>query len=471
MILLPILLGAVVLLLPILPPIELSRASFPPGADSAVVIAGERYRAGPVRQLLLGRHYRELWTVPLKVEVLKLAEFDGGLIASKEGGHRETRSLHFISAIGRHFVFRSVDKEVTRVIREDLRRTLLAWMLQDQTSASHPAGALVAAPLQAAVGLPLTHPRLVLLPDDARLGAFRVRFAGLLGTLQESPGENLATPPDSNAANHIKETDSLLALLDAGSNNRVDERGFLTARLLDLLLNDWDRHAGQWRWLPLRESWGTLWQPDPIDRDQAFSRYSGVLLDLVRIREPKFSKFGPDYPALRGLTWNSMALDHRLLSGLSLPAWDSIAGFLTARLTDSVISEAVRQMPEPYWRLSGARLLAALEQRRGQLRSVARQFYLQLARRPELYCAGAGEILLARYEADGSLQLTISRDDSSGAVAPWFARRFLPAETEQVALYFRRGRPRIAVTGTPSGGLTVQLIHPNGQAEALTPAR
>jgi hypothetical protein len=466
-----ILLSAVVLLFPLLPPIELSRSTIPKGADSAVVVAGERYRAGPIRRFLLGRYYRELWTEPVKVEVFRLQEFDGGLKPTKESGGMETRGLHFISAIGRHFVFRSVDKEVTRVMREDLRRSLLAWVLQDQTSASHPAGALVAAPLQAAVGLPSTHPRLGVLPDDTRLGAFRARFAGLLGTLQESPGENLAAPPDTLASERVKETDELLALLDLGSSDRVDERGFLTARLLDLLLNDWDRHRGQWRWLPLRESWGVLWQPDPLDRDQAFARYNGILLDLVRVREPKFSQFGPSYPNLRGLTWNSIALDHRLLGGLSRSEWDSIAAFLTARLTDSVIADAARRMPEPYWRLSGPMLVAALEQRRDQLRSVASRFYLQLAERAEVHCAGAGETLRVQYEPDGSIQLAMLREDGTGAASTWFARRFVPAETERITLYFHRGRPRIVATGTNPGRIAIRVSDPDGSVAALDAAR
>src|SRR5438128_12582287 len=78
--------GAVILLFPLLPPPELSRTSIPRGADSAVVTAGARYRAGFFRQLLLGRHYRELWTQPVKVEVLQLGEFDGGLRPTRESG-------------------------------------------------------------------------------------------------------------------------------------------------------------------------------------------------------------------------------------------------------------------------------------------------------------------------------------------------------------------------------------------------
>ena len=44
-----------------------------------VTAAGERYRAGAFHRLVLGRHYRDLWTTPIEVEVLDLSTFAGGL--------------------------------------------------------------------------------------------------------------------------------------------------------------------------------------------------------------------------------------------------------------------------------------------------------------------------------------------------------------------------------------------------------
>src|SRR5262249_48159187 len=146
------------------------------------------------------------------------------------------------------FIFRSIDKELTRLFSPTLNRSLLARMVQDQTCAAHPASALVAAPLQAALGLPFTHPRLVVLPPDSLLGPYQTRLAGLFGTLQEGPVESLPDPPPGQDVPDIKETPVVLARLDSLPGERLDAPGFLTARLLDFLMNDWDRHAGQWRW-------------------------------------------------------------------------------------------------------------------------------------------------------------------------------------------------------------------------------
>jgi hypothetical protein len=453
----PIGLGAAVLLLPVRPPIVMS--SFPAhlSQDSVLVVPGARYAAGRIERFLLGDHYRDLWTNPLKVEVLKLHEFDGGLRPIKEGGGQETRSLHFLSNSGRRFIFRSTDKELVRLIHYGLSRSMLAHLIQDQTSASHPTSALVAAPLQAAVGLPATHPRLVVLPIDDSLGAYQARFAGLLGTFQEGPGELLPPPPGGAAVAEVQDTEDVMALLDASANHRVDARAFLTARLLDVFLNDWDRHGGQWRWAPWTEPWGTLWRPIPVDRDQAFARYDGLLLALARIRTTKLSDFGPNYPHLQGLTRNSGYLDRRLLAGLSRQVWDSIAAFVVAQLGDSVIDAAVRMMPEPHWRLSGPRLAAALKQRRNGLPAIAGQFYARLARRPEVHLAWSGVTARISYQPDGSVELELFPGSDDLEQSPAFVRRFIPAETDDIDLLLHGKTPRVVIRGNQRGGPAIEV--------------
>src|SRR4029077_11626439 len=48
-------------------------------ARSVEVVAGAHYAAGWFHRLMLGAHYRDLWTTPLRVEVLDLKTYAGGL--------------------------------------------------------------------------------------------------------------------------------------------------------------------------------------------------------------------------------------------------------------------------------------------------------------------------------------------------------------------------------------------------------
>src|SRR5439155_97164 len=122
---------------------------------SVTVTAGPQYGAGWLHRVMLGRHYRDLWTTPVRGEVLDLARVGGGTV-----------------------------------------------------------------------------------------------FAG--------------------SAKIVSRT-KLWGELDRDPANRVDSRACLTARLLDVYVGDWDRHAGPWRWGRFGEGDARVWRPIPRDRDQPFS--------------------------------------------------------------------------------------------------------------------------------------------------------------------------------------------------------
>ena len=103
--------------------------------------------------LLFGKHYRDLWATPIRVEVLDLGRFAGGLRPTRRGGGKQTRSLRFQGGDGRAYQFRSTDKDPTLLVPPELRRTIAHRIVQDQISAGHPAAPLVVSPLLDATGV------------------------------------------------------------------------------------------------------------------------------------------------------------------------------------------------------------------------------------------------------------------------------------------------------------------------------
>src|SRR5256886_9592876 len=89
--------------------------------------------------------------------------------------------------------------------------------------------------------------------------------------------------------------------LTADSRHRVDSRALLAARLVDVLVGDWDRHPEQWRWARFDEAGVHVWRPIPRDRDQAFSRLAGLLHWIARYSHPAIDSFDDRYPNLHGL--------------------------------------------------------------------------------------------------------------------------------------------------------------------------
>ncbi|HEX9054259.1 MAG TPA: hypothetical protein VF830_05090 [Gemmatimonadales bacterium] len=431
--------------------------SLRPGAF-VTVIPGAHYRAGGLHRALFGAHYRDLWTTPIRVEVLDLATYAGGLTPTRRGGGKQTSTLRLESPDGRKWAFRSVDKDPSPLLPPELRESLAERILQDQISASHPAGALVVPPLLEAVGVRSAPPRLFVMPDDPALGEFRRDFAGTLGTLEERPSELSDDRPGFDSARKVIDTDELFDRLDKSPSERIDTLMFLKARLMDLFLGDWDRHGGQWRWIKVGEGKRAPWQPVPYDRDQAFVRYDGLLLGLARTGYPQLVNFGDDYPSTFGIAWNARYIDRRLLVGLERPVWDSTARDLAARLTDSVIDDAVHRLPPELYAKDGPRLTRALERRRDRLPEAAERLYRLLAGVVDVHATDKGEVATAARTADGVLDLRIRRKDESGDPPDdFFHRRFFSAETKEVRLFLGGGKDTVLVSGA-GGGPTLRVI-------------
>src|SRR5688572_28981175 len=426
--------------------------------EPAIVIdtaLAPRYRAGTLHRLFLGTGYRGLWTSTVRVEVLDLSSFAGGLRPIKRGNL--TRSLRFVGADGHEYVLRAADKVAAYAVAPELRGTMVENLIQDQTSASHPFSAAVADRLEAAAGLPPLNPRLVMLPDDPALGEFRQEFAGMIGYLQERPEEGPDRSPGFAGFTRVIGTDALLRRRRERPVERVDVRSFLTARLLDLLLGDWDRHRDQWRWGRVHAD--SAWQPIPRDHDWAFGRYEGLAPTYLRHGAlPHLVRFGPGSYPVSGLTWFGRDLDRELLPRLEWETWDSVAGEIRFRLNDSVITAATAAMPIGVPDDHRAWLAATLRDRRDQLPDAARRFYLRLARESDLHGTDAAERITIEGAPDGSLRIGISGPGPGTHVS----RRFVPAETKEVRIYAHRGADTVVTRGSTER-IRVRVIGGDGR--------
>ena len=423
---------------------------------TVVTAAGGHYRAGPLHRLILGRHYRDLWVLPVEVELLDVTTFAGGLTPLRTGGGRQTRSLRFGGADGREYSFRSVDKDPSAVLDTLYWDTFIDDLVQDGISAAHPLGALVAAPLLDAAGILHVDPQLRVMPDDASLGEFREEFAGMLGLIEERPNENQGGATAFRGAVSVIASETLTERLDASPANRVDARAFLTARLMDVFLGDWDRHRGQWRWATYRDAEPRTWEPVPTDRDQAFSKFDGLAPRLVSLYMPQFVRFEEDYPSIERLHWNARALDRWFLAGLERPVWDSIGVALQSKLDDAVIDEAVARLPPEMWALNGEQLARTLRVRRDHLAEAWDAFYRLLADQVDVHATDAAEVVVVDRGEPGHVAVSVTAPRLGDG--PYFARRFDTDDTREIRIYLHGGDDRVIVRGSANEHTRIRVI-------------
>ncbi|MCZ6915258.1 MAG: BamA/TamA family outer membrane protein [Gemmatimonadetes bacterium] len=431
------------------------------GPDSVVLVPGPHYEAGWFRRFLLGDHHRDLWTRPITVAVLDLSAH-GGLTAVCRGGGFQTRSLRFVNPDGRQFVFRSVDKDPSVKLAPELRQTFVADILQDQISSHHPAGALAASPLLEAVGVLHAPPQMAIMPRDSRLGDFAADFADVLGLLEERPRDGPDGAPGFAGSRRIEGTDDVWDAIEESSRDRVDARAFLTARLMDVYLGDWDRHYDQWRWARYPAGDGYVWRPIPRDRDQVFASLDGVVLSLARHYVRELVSFGPEYPSIFGLTWTGRALDRRFLVGLDRAVWDSVALSVQARLTDDVLAAAVAAMPAAIGRADGEWLLHALQRRRADLPNAATSFYELLAEIVDIHATDERDYAEVVRLDSNLVAVALFAEGRDADTAPYYRRTFTGRETKEIRLYLHGGRDTAVVRGNVRRSILIRVIGGGG---------
>lgn len=450
--------GAAVALCLALPELMSAQTPVPPpppvaGPDSVTIAPGARYAASGFHDFLFGENYRVFWATPIRVPVLDLETYAGGLKPKKKGGGMQTESLRLEAKDGEEYAFRTVDKLAH--LPAGLKGSFAKAIVGDQVSSEHPAAAMVAAPLLEAAGVLHSTPQLAVMPHDSVLGEYSKEFAGRLGMI-ELVQKEIGKHGGFAGALEIIDSDSLRKLLDKDGREHIDARALLKARLMDMYLNDIDRHPGQWKWARMQKGVESPWEPIPRDRDQAFVAYHGAFLSVARLGAPNLVKFDGNI-SIPGLTYNSLEMDRRLLSGLERPVWDSVANELTRVLTDSVINRAVLRMPVEYhwW---APTMAATLRQRRDNLKKAATTFYLYLAAVVNVHGTDGADRLTARRMPNGLVEVKLT----SGSDEPYFLRCFDSRETQEIRVYLHGGDDSSFVNGDVRESIALKVIGGNG---------
>jgi len=429
-------------------------------ARTQEVTAGPQYGKPPYGGTkFLGKDYRDLWTTPIEVEVLDLATFAGGLKPVMRVGGLETLGLALKGQDGRDYTFRSVDKEYSEEIMPPaFRGTLVADIIQDQIAANFPGVQVVTAPMEKAAGvLAPESPRLVVMPDDPKLGEFQEVFAGVLGVIMLYPQPVSDINPGFHGATEILGHKEFWELRQAGTTAFPDTQAFLRARLLDILFNDWDRHRLQWRWARIPDK--PLLQPLPEDRDQVFSDFEGLALNVARMNGGQMVTFEEEYPSFYRITQNGWDLDRFLLTNIDKSRWMEIAASVQAQLTDEVIDDGLQRMPAEYYRLRGLEIGTKLKSRRDKILELAERYYQYLAGEVDVQCSNQSEHVIVQRLLDGGLEVSVATLGQDGSLdAPYFQRRFVSSETNEVRIYLHGGSNTVETRGKDNAGVNVRVI-------------
>lgn len=435
--------------------------------DSTVTIAANpNYLSGKIAHFLLGKNYRTSWATPVKMPVLDLATEKGGLTPYRIGGGKQTASLRLRTEEGREYTLRAVDKNPEQVLPQELRNTFAKDLLQDQISAQLPYGALVLPKLAAAAKVFHVNPKVFYVPADPLLGKYLDDFGNTIAILEENPDEDHQDVASLGYARNLVGTDKVLERRRQDNDNVVDEQAFARARLFDMLIGDWDRHEGQWRWVERKGDGERVFEPVPKDRDMAFYKSEGLIPFLATrkwgIRN--IQNYEADVDDLIGLNRSALKNDHTFLGSVTREQWLAEAEKIKSALTDAIIEKAIRDLPAEVYPLTGPELAAKLKARRDLLPQIANEYYEFLSKIVDVLGSDKTEHFMVRRQANGQTEVevrNIKKDGSTGRNV--FQRTFLPQETREVRLYGFGGNDIFDVTGQAPEGPLIRIIGGDGR--------
>ena len=431
-------------------------------SDSTTVIASKKYDRSKMHNLLWGKHYRPEWSHPVKVPVMFLDTAAGGLTPYHEGGGRQSYTLRLHDPNEKEYVLRSIDKAFGKALPEIYQGTFIENVFNDQVSIGHPYSAVTIGPMAEAAGVLHTNPRVVYVPSQKSLDSFNREFGNTLYLFEQRPDENWEEAPNFANAKKIISTENILEKIFSDNDNLVDQRAFVRARLFDMLIGDWGRHEDQWRWGLIKDDDNKLYVPIPRDRDQAYTKFDGVLIKIGRsvagLRH--LQTFDYNIKDVKKFNHTARNLDRKFANEPTLDDWLTIAKDMQSKLTDSVIEAAIKKLPPEIFPISGNEITGKLKSRRDHLLDYARKYYFFLAKKVDVVGTDKNEYFEVKRLSDGDAEVKVYKINRSGEILsnPIFSRLFKSDETKEIRLFGLRGNDRFHLTGITQNGMKIRVI-------------
>lgn len=422
--------------------------------DSATVRVRPEYdEVSRFRRKLFGENYRKEFAAPTTLPVIRLSALHGGLVPKKRGGGMQTISLRLEDASGKEWVLRNLEKNPDPLLPEELRGTFARDFLDDYMSAQHPFAPLVVPVLAEAARVPHANPVIGVVAPDSLLGKYQRLFAGKVALLEEREplGKSDNTP-------------DMLEKILADNDNSIDTRTFLRARLLDLLLSDWDRHQDQWRWADQKKGKNKLYASVPRDRDQALYIRQGVLPRIASRSWvlPTLQGFGSTIPKVKYSLIKSSFIQAQMADQWNRDEWMKITDDFVAAISDSVIEKAFHRLPAAAFAIRGPQLIQQMKERRNQIPAAMDRYYRFVNRIVDIRGTQKNELVQITGTDNGGLRITAYKINKDGEIKDRLMdKTFDPSVTKEIRIYLEAGRDSVVISNNQSS-IRLRLIGGEG---------
>jgi hypothetical protein len=409
--------------------------------DSIILAANPNFQAGWFHRFLFGSLWRDVWIIPVSVGV-----------------------LHSDELISKGYSFTQFEQDSAISLPSELAELLPRDIVTDQISTLNPYAPLIVVPILQAVNLPYREGWLKAI-DENNSDIMSLHENKKIGLLEGQWHNINSDQLDSLSPNFIS-TSAMLDSLEDNNLTSVDELQYLKARFIDILLGDWDRSTDQWQWISVYWHRRTIWKPVPLNHQQAFVRLNGLLPIIADMAIPQLEHCGENISSVNNLTLTGRSLDRRILVSYTKQTWDSLAFWIQFQISDSVIMQALRQLPISIFEKEGTNLLRLLQSRRTQLPKAAKEFYKLLSANVEVYGSNNAECAEIHRIGRHIISVTIFNREET-ARTQLFQRLFYDDYTEEIRILLLGGNDIITLEGEESSTIKIIIDGGDGKNELV----
>ncbi|WP_186461849.1 BamA/TamA family outer membrane protein [Mucilaginibacter pallidiroseus] len=404
---------------------------------------------------LFGENYRKEWATPVKLPVIKLSEVYGGLKPVREGGGMQSKSLRLQDKNGREWVIRSVEKTPENILPANFKGTFAVDWIDDALSSQHPFSALVVPPLADAAKVPHANPIIGVLAPDPALGEYSKVFSGLVVLLEERE-------PAGKSDNTLK----MLGELKEDHDNRFEPEQFLRARMLDLLLGDWDRHPDQWRWAYGKKGKEKVYYAVPRDRDQVFHLSEGLGPSLAAVSwiNPALDHFDGEIPRVKYSLFKTRFIQAYPDAHFTHAEWMRIANDFVRAETDEVLESSLKLLPPEVYEMRHDVLINKMKKRRDAIPAAMDEYYRFINQTVDLRTTDKSEQVMISDAGNKGLRIQITKLSKAGEAknGKILDMAYDPDITREIRIYTEAGDDKVIVDYA-SSPIKLRVIGGNGQ--------
>ena len=411
-----------------------------------------------------GRHYRHLYTIPIRVPSATIETLGGGMdiVGQAEGFHgllleNKRKQLYLLKPLGGSTSF--LESKFFREIynKTDFKNTYLDEFLGDAYTIINPYTFLVADYLAKSAGLSFSPSRIYYIPSHIRKDTVAD------GSDIQDRLVNLINVPDINLRSNLYTTEDFLDSLQVSKNYMADQNLYIRERIFDMWTGDWNKTNENWEWQSHTVNDSVIYTPIVIDRNHAFTKVDGVLFkQMLKILSLDFicnydSLILKDTKKINKLAF---ALDMAVAGRSDESVWIRQAQEIRRQMTDSLIDSAFTYLPEGVKHDEIELIKRKLKRRRLELEAVASQYYRLLQRTPVVAGTNQSDYFLIERQAPDRTVLRIY-DPETGDCR--LEQQFSGKETKELWLYGLAGNDTFEVKGNTRKDFPIYLISGEGE--------